>query len=249
MINNLELWQHYKKHKDEKSYRKLIEEYLGLVKIQVNRIYMTLPAHIEKEDLESYGIIGLLDAIEKFSPERGIKFDTYARKRIRGEIMDQLRRLDWLPYSLRQKAKLIKKTAEEMRNKLGYKPSLEEVAEKINIPVEEIRNINNKLQETECVSLYAQIGERRIFDFLPDIEEKRPENIFQKQERLNILTENINKLTEEEKLVITLYYYEELTQIEIAEVMNLSPARISQIHKKAIFRMRGFLAKEKKQLV
>ncbi len=249
MIDNIELWHKYKNNNQEEARQELILKYLYLVKYQAGRIKMMVPDHIEKDDLESYGILGLMDAIEKFDPERGIQFSSYAQLRIKGSIMDQLRKLDWLPHSLRQKGKKIREASERLRQKMGYKPDINELVTELDMSIKEIRKISTKIQESEWVSLYAELGNKKICEFLADSREKRPEAVYQKQQVISLLTEAIEKLKDKERLVITLYYYEELTQVEIAEVLNLSSARISQIHKEAIYRLRGFLGRKKEEFV
>ncbi len=247
--DNIDLWRSYKKENKEETRKKLVLKYLDLVKYQAGRINMMVPDHVEKEDLESYGIIGLMDAIEKFDPEKGNKFSSYAQLRIRGEIIDQLRKLDWLPHSLRRKGKKIKETSKKLEQKLGHKPDLEELASELEMSIKEIKKTYNKLQESEWVSLYAELGEKQICDFIADSEAERPENIYQKKQKVDLLAETIRNLNDDQRLVITLYYYEELTQVEIARIMDLSPARISQIHKKAVYRLRGFLGRKKEEFV
>lgn len=243
------LWQQLKEKGCKEAREKLIIKYLSLVKYQAGRIKMLVPTFIEQGDLESYGVIGLIDAIERFDPEKGIKFKTYASKRIRGEIIDYLRRLDWLPHNLRQDGKRIKAEAERLTKKLGKSPSIEELASNLNISRKKINSLYYKIYSSQMVSLYNQVGDNPLLNLLQEEEGKQPESIFQEKEKEKILSKALEQLNEKEYLVISLYYYEELTQVEIAEVMNLSPARISQIHKKAVYRLRGLLSRKKEQLV
>ena len=246
-IKDLSLWKEYKENDDLQARQQLILNNISLVKYQAGRIKMVIPDFIEQKDLESYGVVGLIDAIEKFDYSRGIKFNTYASKRIRGTILDYLRDLDWLPSSLRREGKKIKKTAKNLANKLGRKPTVEELSNNMNIAKEKIENIYQKLYSANWISLYGQVGDNKILDFIKG-DNNSPEKEFQEQESVKMLSEAIKKLPEKEKLIIALYYYEELTQKEIASVMELSTARISQLHKKAVQRLRGFLSRKKEEI-
>jgi len=247
MLENKELWRRYKEDNDREAREQLIMEYLDLVKYQAGRINTYVPDRIELEDLESYGIIGLIDAIEKFDPDRGYKFNSYAQKRIKGEIIDQLRKLDWLPHSLRQKAKIIKSKTQELEKKLNRKPELDEIVEEVDFSKNQIKKIMKKLDQSQWVSIYSELNGKSLLDWLPSNKDDKPENILDKKHSVKILTKAIKNLNERQKLVVSLIYYEELTQKEVAEVMDLSPARISQIHKKAVYRLRGFLSRKKEE--
>lgn len=248
-VENYELWQKYKEKGDKDAREQLILAYLPLVKYQAGRVKMLVPGFIEKDDLESFGIIGLIDALKRFDYKKGIKFSSYASKRIRGEIIDHLRDLDWLPHSLRQKGKKLRRKAEKMAQSLGRKPGMDELARELDISREKINNLYYKLYSSQWVSLYKEMGEGRLLDIMQAKSEDCPESSFQNRQAIKLLTEAINGLNKKERLVISLYYYEELTQSEIAEVMDLSPARISQLHKKAVYRLRGSLSNKKEQLV
>ena len=248
-IENISLWKKYKDENDEAARKKLIMANLSIVKYQAGRIKMLVPDFIEKDDLESFGIMGLIDAVEKFNPELGFEFSTYASKRVRGEIIDHLRKLDWLPASLRREGKRIRKKARELSQKLGRNPSRREIAEEIDLPQDKIDKIYQKLNSSDWVSLYQERGDGEVIDLVQAGRKNRPQPEYNKKEALKILTEAIEKLPESEQLVISLYYYEELTQKEIAEVMELSSARISQLHKKAVQRLRGFLSRRKQDVL
>ncbi|MFW6269794.1 MAG: sigma-70 family RNA polymerase sigma factor [Bacillota bacterium] len=247
-IKDITLWKKYKKNNSEEARNQLIEKNLTLVKYQAGRINLIIPDFIEKEDLESFGMIGLIEAVENFKPEYGIEFKTYAQKRVRGAMLDYLRELDWLPSSLRREGKKIKNTVKKLSQELGRKPSMEELSAEIDISRKRIDNIYQKIYSSNWISLYGEVGDRKILDFLEG-DNNRPEKLFNKKGALRVLTAAIKKLPEKEKLVITLYYYEELTQKEIASIMELSPARISQLHKKAVQRLRGFLSRRKEELL
>ncbi|MFW6386434.1 MAG: FliA/WhiG family RNA polymerase sigma factor [Bacillota bacterium] len=246
--DNYRLWKKYKEDEDKQARSKLIENYLHLVKYQAGRVEALVPDHIEKEDLESYGVIGLIDAVEKFDHRLGIKFTTYAAKRIRGEIIDQLRRLDWLPASLRKKEKKIRQKKEELASRLGHSPDQEELLAELDMTREELNRVDRRVLASGRTSLNRDIDGRNLLELMAGNND-RPENEFSRREQEKILVRAVDKLEQKERLVLALYYYEGLTQVEIAEVMELSPARISQLHKKAIYRMRGFLSRKKKQLI
>lgn len=244
-IDNFQLWQRYKEEGDREAREELILEYLSLVKYHAGRVDMMIPDFIDREDLESFGVIGLLDALEKFDYRRGIEFKTYAGRRIRGEIIDHLRKLDWLPHSLRREGKKIKDTGERLAQEKGRKPTREELVKELDIPRNKIDRVQKKINSARRVSLYREIRESPLLDYLIDEDGQDPEGRLDRKMARDILTSYINKLKEKERLVITLYYYEELTQKEIAEILDLTPARISQIHKKAVYRLRGYLSRKK----
>jgi RNA polymerase sigma factor for flagellar operon FliA len=247
MLSNQDLWRRFKEENDQKAREQLIMEYLDLVKYQAGRINTYVPDRIELEDLESYGIIGLIDAIEKFDPQRGYKFNSYAQKRIKGEIIDQLRKLDWLPHSLRQKAKIIKNKSRELENKLNRSPKIDELVDELDFSKSQITKVLKKLEESQWVSIYSELNGKSLIDWLPSSKVNKPQKVIDKKNATKILKKAIENLSDKQKLVVSLIYYEELTQKEVAEVMELSPARISQIHKKAVYRLRGYLSRKKEE--
>ncbi len=248
-IDDYSLWKEFKEKGNEEVFQELILKYLSLVKYQAGRIKMVVPGFIDEEDLVSYGIIGLMDAVNKYDYRKGIKFNTYASIRIRGAIIDHLRELDWLPHSLRRDARRVKETYERINRKTGKTPSFIELEEATGIKLDRIKDIFHKLYSSQWISLYDEVGDTRVFELLPTTSDKRPETIFEDKHRVELLAEAIERLSKTEKMVISLYYYEELTQKEIGKVLDLSPARVSQIHKKAVYRLRGILGKKKEQLV
>ena len=247
MLSNQDLWRRFKEENDQKAREELIMEYLDLVKYQAGRINTYVPDRVELEDLESYGIIGLIDAIEKFDPKRGYKFNSYAQKRIKGEIIDQLRKLDWLPHSLRQKAKIIKNKSRELESKLNRDPKIDELVDELDFSKSQITKVLKKLEESQWVSIYSELNGKSLIDWLPSSKVNKPQKVLDKKNATKILKKAIENLSDKQKLVVSLIYYEELTQKEVAEVMELSPARISQIHKKAVYRLRGYLSRKKEE--
>lgn len=235
-----QVWIKYKKTSDKELKNKLIEHYIPLVKIVAGRMYNYYGSKIEYEDLLSYGIFGLIDSIEKFDIHKNIKFETYAQIRIKGAIIDNIRRLDWVPRSLRKKSKQIQQTIHTLENNLGNIPTNAQIAEYMNINVEEVEDILSDIATFNVISLEEflsnkndSISSRRDDDL--------PENIYEKEEIKNILIEAINQLPDKEKLIISLYYYEELTYKEIGNILNLSESRISQIHSKTIINLKNGL--------
>ena len=245
----MELWRQFKEKNSLAARQELIIRYLPQVKYHVGRIKIHLPEFIEESDLESYGVIGLIDAIYKFDYKKGIKFSTYASKRIRGEIIDYLRKLDWLPHSVRREGRKLKNAVEEFTSKYGRRPSTNELARALNMSEERIDTLYSMLFSSQWYSLHELLGDSQLFEFIQDEQENQPDAIYQRKRSEELLAEAIDNLNDPERLVISLYYYEGLTQKEIAEIMDLSPARVSQLHKKAIYRLRGSLARKKEQLI
>ena len=246
-IEKLKLWKEYKDNNNEDARQKLILHHLSLVKYQAGRVKMIVPDFVDAEDLESFGVIGLIDAVNKFDYKLGYKFTTYASRRIRGEIMDHLRKLDWLPHSLRKKGKLIKEKAEDIERKSGKKAGENEIAEALDMSVDKVKSVYQKIYSSQWISLYNEIEDGIIMDLIKEDSEKEPESRIHREEMLNTLTEAISRLKEKEKIVISLYYYDELTQQEIANILELSTARISQIHKKAVQGLRAYLGENEVQ--
>jgi RNA polymerase sigma factor for flagellar operon FliA len=242
-VTNDELWQIYSKTKDKQVRKKLIEKYIGLVKIVAGRMYNYYGSKVEYDDLVSFGVLGLIDSIERFDINRNIKFETYAQIRIKGAIVDNIRKLDWIPRSLRKKSKEIQNEMLKLENKLGRTPSNVELAEHLNIPLKELEETlanTVNFNVTSLEDLLANKGEH-IIDDEKDI--NIPEEVFEKKELKEILGDIIDSLPTNQKTVISLYYYEELTYKEISKIMELSESRISQIHSKAILNIRNKLFK------
>lgn len=253
MADKQALWQQYKAQKDPAIRQALILAYAPLVRYVAGRLAMGLPPQVEIDDLESYGLFGLIEAIERFDPARGIKFETYAVQRVRGAILDGLRAETWAP-ALRQKARQLEQAYAELENKLGRTPESAEVAAALGITVAELARREAEVGAAVMVSMEdpwtAEGGHpSRVADRLADPSAPDPETEAQRTERKEMLALAIEKLPEKERLVISLFYYEGLTAKEIAGVMRLSVARISQLHSKAILRLRGRLARQRQHLV
>lgn len=250
------LWESYKIHNEDSARESLILEYAGLVKYVAGRMAISLPPNVQQDDLISYGIFGLIDAIEKFDLDRNIKFETYAISRIRGAICDGLRSMDWVPYSIRQKAKELEQTYARLEHQIGRAVTDEEICEALNINK---RQFSHLLAETSFSSFLSLDdlwkidkdggSSMRIIDTIQDENALDPVTTVVFEEQKRILSDAINKLPEREKLVIALYYYEGLTLKEIGKVLGVSESRISQMHTKAVLRLRGRLSRMKKKIL
>ncbi|BAB06150.1 FliA/WhiG family RNA polymerase sigma factor [Halalkalibacterium halodurans] len=242
------IWTEWLTERSQEACDALIRQYLPLVHYHVQRISVGLPRSVSKDDLISHGMLGLLDALEKFNPDRDLKFDTYASFRVRGAILDGLRKEDWLPRSMREKIKKIEAATEKLEQKLGRNVSVEEVAKEVGIS-------ENEVSQTMTESLVANLLSMDEKTNDSDREETYTATIIDKQslspeeklleeaqkEELSQLIANI--LNEKEQLVIGLFYFEELTLTEIGQILKLSTSRISQIHSKALFRLQQALKK------
>ncbi|MGE5381139.1 MAG: FliA/WhiG family RNA polymerase sigma factor [Methylocystaceae bacterium] len=241
-------WKKYKNNQDTKAYEQLVVAYIHLVKYVANRLAINLSTQVEVDELISYGVEGLLDAIEKYDIERNIKFETYAISRIRGSMIDGLRAMDWVPVSVRQKSKELERAYSQLEAKLERAATDEEVADYLGVSLDTLQKMVKESSAATITYLEDFIpnedGEeksKRIADYLRD---ESAENILEilEMEAVKVtLAEAIGKLPEKEKQVITLYYFEGLTLKEIGLVLNLSESRISQLHTKAVLRMRSKL--------
>ncbi len=240
-----ELWIEYKRTGARDTRERLILHYSPLVKFVAGRVAAGLPQNIEQSDLVSYGIFGLIDAIDKFDPERGFKFETYAISRIKGSIIDELRSLDWVPRSVRSRAREIERAMLELENRFKRPPSDEEVANEIGITVDEFQDSLTAISRSSVAALDElwQISTGggdtvSLIDTIEDPHADDPSKAMSQTEVREALADAIQRLPEREKLVITLYYYEELTLREIGEVLSVTESRVSQLHTKAILRLK-----------
>ncbi|HEX2239764.1 MAG TPA: RNA polymerase sigma factor WhiG [Actinomycetota bacterium] len=239
-------WAEYKRTNAPEARDALILHYSPLVKYVAGRVGVGLPANIEQSDLISYGIFGLIDAIEKYDQSRNIKFETYAISRIRGAIIDELRAIDWVPRSVRFKAREVEKAYTSLENKLKRPPSDAEIAGEMGISVDELNHIYVQLSNVslvaldELMSVEGERGDRvSLIDTLEDTRVESPMEHFESEEMKSILAGAINRLPEREKIVVTLYYYEGLTLAEIGTVLGVTESRICQMHTKAVLALRG----------
>lgn len=240
-VDIADLWKKYKKNNDLVARNSLIENYLSLVNVVVGHIAYNLPAHIERDDLISSGFFGLMDAIARFDISLGVKFETYAKNRIRGTVLDYLRSKDWLSVSLRKKIKTYESAYTKLEVQLQRTPTKEELAEFLSMSLKELYNLEANMSTASMTSLEDYISIEYVSDQGNDSIDKKLNRDFIKQK----LKEAIEKLPPKEQLIISLYYSEELTLKEIGLTLNLSEARISQLHKRAVLRLRGYLARSK----
>ncbi len=237
----LKLWEEYSKNKTPELREQIIIEYAGLVKIVAGKLSIYLGYNVEYDDLVGYGTFGLIDAIDKYDFDKGVKFETYASLRIRGAILDQVRRMDWLPRTVRQKQKRIDAAYQKVESASGRLATDEEIAAELEISIEELGQWQAQTKATGIVSLdeYLEQGsENGISGTCESEDYAQPEKQMEQKAMKELLVQSLEALTEKEKKVILLYYYEELTLKEISEVLEVSESRISQLHTKAIQRLR-----------
>ena len=241
------LWREYKETGAAQARERLILHYAPLVKYVAGRVATGLPASVDQADLVSYGMFGLIDALEKFDTERAIKFETYAIPRIKGAIIDELRAMDWVPRSVRFKAREIEKAYAAVEAKLKRAPSDGEVSEHLGISVEELHEVVSQISFVSVIALdeLLTVGEDRgekvsLIDTLADAT-LDPTTGLEGQETRGMLAGAINSLSEREKIVVTLYYFEGLTLAEIGEILGVTESRVCQIHTKAVQQLRSSL--------
>ncbi|MDX6581588.1 MAG: polymerase sigma factor FliA [Solirubrobacterales bacterium] len=242
-----ELWRRYKVDGDEKARERLVVAYSPLVKFIAGRMASGLPSHVEESDLISYGLLGLIGAIERFDTEREIKFETFAVARVKGAIIDELRSLDWVPRSVRARARDVERAHRTLEAKLQRAPTDEEMAEKLEITVEDFQGVLLEIANSSVLALDdlwtfadpeggSQIS---VLDTIQDPAAVDPESEVQQSEVKDRLADAIESLPERERLVIALYYYENLTLREIGEVLGVTESRVSQLHTKAVIGLRS----------
>ncbi|MDR1784904.1 MAG: RNA polymerase sigma factor WhiG [Spirochaetaceae bacterium] len=250
-----ELWLEYKRTQSIELRDRFIRQYMPLVKYVAGKLAIRMPGNVEFEDLVSFGQFGLLDAVKKFDPERGNKFKTYAVTRIRGAIYDELRQLDWIPRSVRQKAREMEEVIGRLEAKLGRTATDAEIAEAMGITEAEFHQEVLKVSGTSVISIsdvrYAgdEADHISIGDSLESPVSLGPEFIVEREAIKQVIAEAINELPEKEKMVLILYYHEDLTFKEIGQVLNVSESRISQLHTKANLRLRAKLTNMRKGIM
>jgi RNA polymerase sigma factor for flagellar operon FliA len=250
-VDTQTLWRQYRADRESKALRdRLILTYAPLVKYVAGRLGSGLPAHVDDDDLVSYGVLGLMGAIERYDPDRDVKFETYAIARIRGSIIDELRAMDWVPRSVRARARDIERAIAELERRLHRAPTDAEIAEKLGISEADLedsltdisRSSIAALDELWTVNTGGGGDQVSLIDTIEDSEAPDPQRTLSEGEIREAVGEAIARLPEREKLVITLYYYEELTLREIGEVLGVTESRVSQLHTKAVLRLKGRLA-------
>ncbi len=239
------VWQEYQKTKDPMLKDTLIVEYAHLVKYVASRMSLMVGQYVDFDDLVGYGVFGLIDAVDKFDYDKGFKFETYAQLRIKGAIIDSIRKLDWVPRSIRQVSKDVEKAYTSLEAKLGREPSDKELAVELGVSDEEAKELIKKASVSSLISLdeYSEANNGKVN--IKDDANKgfSPEGELSKKEIKSMLVEALDSLTEKEKIVVNLYYFDELTLKEISRVLEVSESRISQIHSKAIMKLNTKLCK------
>ncbi|MFL5780916.1 MAG: RNA polymerase sigma factor WhiG [Thermoleophilaceae bacterium] len=243
-----ELWRRYKDTGDGRAREQLVLAFSPLVKYVAGRMSTGLPAHVEEADLISYGLLGLISAIERFDPSREIKFETFAMTRIKGSIIDELRSLDWVPRSVRAKAREIEKANAKLEHQLHRAPTDAEVAAELEMSIEDFQDALTRISNSSVVALDelwtlsdASGDQVSLLDTIQDPDAVDPAAALDVTETKDRLAEAIARLPEREKLVVALYYYENLTLREIGEVLGVTESRVSQLHTKAVLRLKSAL--------
>ncbi|MBO8170992.1 MAG: FliA/WhiG family RNA polymerase sigma factor [Bacillaceae bacterium] len=247
-------WKKWREDGNEQIEEELLKQYLPLVNYVANRLSVSLPSMVDRDDLISYGRMGLMDALQKFDYKRGLKFETYAMWRIKGAMIDGLRKADWIPRSVRDKSKKIEEAYHNLEQELKRSVTDREVSEYLGMSEEDLHQV---IQETAITSSMISLDEP-VYDeedqksarhsLIVDETADNPEEKIEKSQLKDLLVEVIDRLPEKERTVISLCYYEDLSMTEIAEIMGLSTSRISQLHSKAIYRLRGSLGRMKKYI-
>lgn len=246
-----QLWDNWLSNHDSDAANELIKNYMYLVNFHVERIASHLPRNVNKDDLKSFGLMGLYDALKKFEPSRDLKFDTYASFRIRGAIIDGLRKEDWLPRSIREKTKKIEQASQQLEQFYQRAPTSTEIAKKLDMTTQEVEThikdslFSNILSIEEKPKDSFSDHKEGIGYSIADDNSASPDNQLITNEINKELAESIKSLNENEQMVISLFYNDELTLTEIGQVLELTTSRISQIHKKAVFKLKNTLAKVK----
>lgn len=243
------MWLEYRRTGDPGLRDRLILMYAPLVKYVAGRLGSGLPAHVDEGDLASYGLLGLMSAIERFDPDRDVKFETYAIARIRGAIIDELRAMDWVPRSVRSRARAIERAIGELEAKTGQAPNDAEISAKLGITETELEESLTEIARSSIAALdelwtvSGSGGDQiALIDTIEDESAPDPQSLLSQTELKEAIADAIARLPEREKLVVTLYYYEELTLREIGEVLGVTESRVSQLHTKAILRLKARLA-------
>ena len=220
----------------------LIRENMPLVELVVQRMVPQVPSFMTREDMISAAMVGLIDAANKFDPGKGVKFKTFAEHRVRGAILDEMRKLDWFSRSMRDKQNQLTQTMLRLERRFGRSPEEEEMAAEMTLTLDEYHGLLTEVSHLGCVSLHETLDHseegRSFLDNLEDLAGPMPSDLLEKEEMTRMMAEILEELSEKERLVIALYYYEELTQKEIAEVLSVSEGRISQLHSQALLKLR-----------
>ena len=245
------LWKKYWKRKDEAARNKLLENYLPIVKYAAERLSARLPDEVDVNDLMSAGIFGLMDALAAYDPERGVKFETYCVPRIRGAILDELRSMDWVPRLVRSRAHKLNGAKQVLEAELGRKPTVKELAKQMKLPMKEFHKLRRDAQAVGLVSLsrkWFETDSHKDVREIDVLEDQRSDDPFRAAQRKDIKELVTRGLSRAERLIILLYYFEEMTMKEIGETLDLSESRVSQMHSAILARLRHQLDKREKEL-
>ena len=249
-LNIKQVWEQFHKARDDYHRNLLLEHYRDLVKYCADRLHSKLPDKVELDDLISAGVFGLMDAIDKFNPDLGVKFETYCAPRIKGSILDELRSMDWVPRLVRARAHQLAKATHSLEMHLGRKPDEKEIAEELNMDTEEFSRLQRDANAVSLVSLNTKCGDSEgekdvcEIDVIKDKKSEDPLLEAQKRDLRNLLTKG---LTRAERLIIVLYYYEEMTMKEIGATLDLSESRVSQMHSSIVARLKAQMNTRKKE--
>lgn len=243
------LWKEYTTSRNLKIREALLIKYMPLVKYVAGKMMFSLPSSVDYNDLLSAGIMGLIGALDRFNPDQGVKFETFVLPRIKGAILDELRTMDWAPRSLRSKARTVERASTQLEKELGRSATDQEIANELNMDINEYDCV---LRDLTMASLLSLDGSRReetehftsMYDLLENSQSDNPQRSLETEEMKKLLIEAIENLNEQEKIVMALYYYEELTLKEIGQVLNITESRVSQIHSKAVGNLKNALEKE-----
>ena len=237
------LWEEYGRYHSPELRERIIIEYAPLVKVVAGHMHMYLGHNVEYDDLVGYGIFGLIDAVDKYDVDKEVKFETYASLRIRGAILDSIRKMDWIPRTLRQKQKKLDSVIKEIEAETGRTATDRQIAEKLDIDEEELQEWYSKVKGTALISLneYIDQGSEIKMDATKNSHFELPERVVEQEEMKHILARSLDVLTDKEKKVILFYYYEELTLKEISRILEVSESRVSQLHTRALQKLRAEL--------
>ena len=244
-------WQAFHKNRSDKTRNPLLEHYLPVVKYAAERLWTKLPDEVDVNDLMSAGVFGLMDALNAFDPERGVKFETYCAPRIRGAILDELRSLDWVPRLVRNRSHKLGKAMHSLEARLGRKPNEDELAKEMHLPMKEFRKLRRDAHAVGMVSLNRKWFETdsnkdvREIDVVEDVRSVNPFTTVQQKDLKDLVTRGLSRA---ERLIVILYYFEEMTMKEIGETLDLSESRVSQMHSAILGRLRTQLEKRRKEL-
>jgi len=243
------LWKEYALGGNPQAREKLLIQYLPLVKYVAGKMMFSLPTCVDYNDLLSAGVMGLIGALKRYNPDQGVKFETFVLPRIKGAILDELRMLDWAPRSLRSKARMVEKASQRLERELGRAACSQEIARELKMDISEYSGVLMELSKASLLSLDGSRAEENdnftsMYDLLENPQSDNPYGSLEQKELKKVLVEAIEGLNEQEKIVMALYYYEELTLKEIGQVLNITESRVSQIHSKSIEALKAALSKE-----